>query len=272
MGNNNQEPLSNKLGVGLYSADGPLYLWHDFLNLAINQAWDWNGHAPRPTTTSSSRPAWSWHPSVASAGCRRPVPAGRPSRFRSSTERSRHPTTCMSIRRAGLVPRRRRIPTARARFQVSGTCFDVVAEVAQDGRRPREMVAAAARWADRFVNGEWGAKGSSSQIGVLGPDQIWLQIAPVLGNSGFGAPICGTIRATPTPVPTPQSSGGGGGGGCGPGKPGNCTPAPTPVALSNGAPIQPTGLVAMFAVPAILGTVPLAARAGRWGRRRLRCR
>ena len=48
MGNSNSEPLSNKLGVGLYSADGPLYLWHDFMKLALNQPWDWNGHAPVP--------------------------------------------------------------------------------------------------------------------------------------------------------------------------------------------------------------------------------
>ena len=50
MGNNNQEPLSNALGQGLYSADGPLYLWHDFMKLALNQPWDWNGTAPVPNS------------------------------------------------------------------------------------------------------------------------------------------------------------------------------------------------------------------------------
>ena len=37
MGNNNQEPLSNALGQGLFSADGPLYMWHDFMEIALNQ-------------------------------------------------------------------------------------------------------------------------------------------------------------------------------------------------------------------------------------------
>ena len=137
------------------------------------------------------------------------------------------------------------------------------------------MVAAASRWADRFVNGQLGPKGDPSKIGILGPDKVWLLISPLRGNSGFGAPICGHIRATPTPEPSASGGGGGGGSGCGPGKPGKCTPAPSPgpsAALLNGAPEQPVGLVAIFAVPALLGTVPMAARAARWGRRRLRRR
>ena len=137
------------------------------------------------------------------------------------------------------------------------------------------MVAAASRWADRFVNGQLGPKGDPSKIGILGPDKVWLLISPLRGNSGFGAPICGHIRATPTPEPSASGGGGGGGSGCGPGKPGKCTPAPSPgpsAALLNGAPEQPVGLVAIFAVPALLGAVPMAARAARWGRRRLRRR
>ena len=46
MGNNNQEPLSNALGQGLFSADGPLYLWHDFMEIALNR---------RGTGTAASR-------------------------------------------------------------------------------------------------------------------------------------------------------------------------------------------------------------------------
>jgi hypothetical protein len=139
------------------------------------------------------------------------------------------------------------------------------------------MVDAARRWADRFVNGEWGPKGRSNQIGVLGPDKVWLQIGPLRGNNGFGAPICGTIHVTPkpSPSPTPSDSGGGGGGGGGGGpfcpKHQSCTPTPIPVVFNDG-PMQPTGLVAFFAVPAILGGVPLLARLGRWGRRRNRPR
>ena len=57
MGNNNQEPLSNALGQGLFSADGPLYLWHDFMEIALNRKWDWNGRKPVRRPTSRSRPA-----------------------------------------------------------------------------------------------------------------------------------------------------------------------------------------------------------------------
>ena len=49
MGNNNQEPMSNVLGQGLFSADGPLYLWHDFMEKALNRRWDWNDRRAGPT-------------------------------------------------------------------------------------------------------------------------------------------------------------------------------------------------------------------------------
>jgi hypothetical protein len=155
---------------------------------------------------------------------------------------------------------------------VSGSCFDVVAEVAQDSRRPPEMVAAARRWADRFVNGQLGPRGDPNKIGTLGPDKVWLLISVLRGNSGFGAPICGNVRATPTPVPTPENSGGGGGGGGGGGcpPPAKDCPTPGPAAAAAAAPIQTPALVTVFAVPAILGTVPLLRRIGRWGRRRRR--
>src|SRR5215208_648985 len=47
MGNNNQEPMSNEFG-GLFSADGPLYLWHDFMEAALNRRWEWNDNKPVP--------------------------------------------------------------------------------------------------------------------------------------------------------------------------------------------------------------------------------
>jgi hypothetical protein len=133
------------------------------------------------------------------------------------------------------------------------------------------MVRAAKRWADRFVNGQLGPKGDPNKIGILGPDAVWLLIAPLRGNSGFGAPICGEIHATPTPVPTPP---GGGGDGCPPGKPGGCTPVPSvaPAAPAGALPVEPPALVTIFAVPAVLGAVPLAARSARWIRRRSRRR
>ena len=46
MGNNNQEPMSNVLGQGLFSADGPLYLWNEFMTRALNEPWAWNDQTP----------------------------------------------------------------------------------------------------------------------------------------------------------------------------------------------------------------------------------
>ena len=272
MGNNNQEPLSNKLGQGLYSADGPLYLWHDFMKAAINQPWDWNGHAPVPNTDFAQPPGvvtakvcrFSGMAATGACGATITVP------FLDGTVPPKDNVHLNKSGGGGPVP----TPDASGNVSqpVSGPCFDVVKEVDQDSRRPPEMVAAAKRWADRFVNGQLAPKGDPSKIGILGPDKVWLLIAPLRGNNGFGAPICGEVRATPTPVPTP---GGGGGGGCPPGKPGDCTPAPTPSPTppSGGiAPVEPPAILTGFALPAILGTVPLAVRFGRWGRRRLRRR
>ena len=45
MGNNNQEQMSNVLGEGLFSADGPLFLWQEFMTRALNEPWDWNGRS-----------------------------------------------------------------------------------------------------------------------------------------------------------------------------------------------------------------------------------
>jgi membrane peptidoglycan carboxypeptidase len=277
MGNDNQDPLSNSLGQGLYSADGPLYLWHDFMDLALNKPWDWNGKKPVPNTDFAQPPGvvsanvcrFSGMAATGACGPIITVP------FLDGTV---PPPDNVHVNKGGGGGRFS-TPDASGNgggeIQASGRCFDVVAEVAQDSRRPPEMVAAARLWADRFVNGEWGAKGRSNQIGVLGPDRVWLQIAPLLGNSGFGAPICGNIHVTPkpSPSPSPSGSGGGGGGGGGPPCPKHqiCTPAPSPSAFVNGSPPS-TGLVAFFAVPAVLGGVPLLARLGRWGRRRIRPR
>jgi hypothetical protein len=151
---------------------------------------------------------------------------------------------------------------------IQGSCFDIVAELQQAGRPP-EMIASARRWADRFVNGEWGSRGDPARITELGPDRVWLLIGPLRGNSGFGAPICGFVRATPTPVPTPENSGGG--PGCPPGNPEKCTPPPaasTSDAIQRGDPAA--AMVTLFAVPAILGAVPLAHRGVRAALRRRR--
>jgi len=267
MGNSNQEPLSNKLGQGLYSADGPLYLWHEFMKIALNGSWDWNGHAPVPNGDFPQPPGV-----VTASVCRFSGMAATGACGQTITvpflDGTVPPPDNVHVNKqggGGALSTPDASGNGGGQIQVSGSCFDVVKEVAQDSRRPPEMVAAAKRWADRFVNGLLAPKGSSSQMSDLGPDKVWLLIAPLRGNNGYGAPICGEIRATPTPVPTPP----GGGGGCPPGKPGGCTPEPTP-APGGGLPVDPPALVTFFAVPAILGGVPLAARVGRWGRLRRR--
>ena len=271
MGNNNQEPLSNKLGQGLYSADGPLYLWHDFMKLALNQPWDWNGKAPVPNN-DFAQPAgivtakvcrFSGMAATGACGATIQVP------FLDGTV---PPPDNVHVNKQGgggpvITPDPAASGGGGGVIQVSGPCFDVVAEVAQDSRRPPEMVAAAKRWADRFVNRQLGSKGDASKIGILGPDKVWLGISQLLGNRGFGAPICGDVHITPTPLPSPSAAAG----------PIDicpvitCTPRPAAASV-DGSPGQPAGLVTAFAVPAILGGVPLAARAGRWGRKRGRRR
>lgn len=272
MGNSDHTALSNKLGQGLYSADGPLYLWHSFMKIALNGSWDWNGHAPVPNTDFPQPPGV-----VTASVCRFSGMAATGACGQTITvpflDGTVPPPDNVHVNKGGGGGP---VPTPDASGNVGqpvrGPCFDVVKEVAQDTRRPPEMVAAAKRWADRFVNGLLAPKGSSGKMGELGPDKVWLLIAPLRGNNGFGAPICGEVRATPTPVPTPEGSGGGGGGGCPPGKPGGCTPAPGPPKPAGGLPVDPPALVTFFAVPALLGGVPLAARVGRWGRHRRRRR
>jgi hypothetical protein len=271
MGNNNSEPMSNKFG-GLFSADGPLYLWHDFMQIALNQPWDWNGGAPVPNT-DFTQPEGVVTASVcrfsgmgATGACGQTIELP----FLEGTVPP--PDNVHVYKSGGGGPAPTPDASGNVVVPVQGPCFDVVAEVAQDSRRPPEMVAAARRWADRFVNGQWGSKGNAGKIGELGPDAVWLLIAPLKGNNGFGAPICGEIRATPTPLPTEPPSvsfpGLPGGPPCDHGKPGLCTPSPVTPASLPGPPAGPGDVMALFAVPAILGGVPLLARATRWRVRR----
>ena len=276
MGNNNQEPLSNKLGVGLYSADGPLFLWHDFMKLALNKPWDWNGQKPAPNDDFVQPPGV-----VTAKVCRfsgmAAVPGCGPTIEIPFLDGTVPPPDNVHVNKAGGGGP---APTPDASgvvgTPVSGSCFDVVKEVAQDSRRPPEMVAAARLWADRYVNGELGPKGDPSKIGLLGPDKVWLLIGALRGNNGsFGGPICGNVRATPTPSPSPSPLASTNGGPalffCQHRKPTLCTPTPAPAtAAVSGQPLEPVGLVTVFAVPAILGGLPLLARVGRWGRRRRR--
>jgi membrane peptidoglycan carboxypeptidase len=244
MGNNNQEPLSNKLGQGLFSADGPLYLWHDFMEIALNQPWDWNGKQPVPQTTF-------------------PQPAGI--------------VTATVCRFSGMAATGNCGPTQEMPF-LEGTvpppdnvhpngCFDLEQAISQDGRRPAEWVVAAHQWADRFVNGEWGSVGDPTKLKEN--PSYRLSIAPVLGNNGFGAPICGFVRPTPTPTPGPSDSGP---PECPPGNPEKCSPLPIvptePAAAARDA-IDGGLLTPVFGISTLLGLLSLGAP---WLRRAIRRR
>jgi membrane peptidoglycan carboxypeptidase len=178
MGNNNREPLSNALGVGLFSADGPLYLWHDFMEIALNRKWDWNGQQPVPQTDF-------------------PQPAG------VTVE-----TVCKySGMLPGLCGETREIPFLEGTVPPvdnvhSQGCFDIVQAVAQDRRRPLEWIDSADDWSFRYVNGQTGSVGDATELKEN--PSYHLQIAPVLGNSGFGSPICGEVIFVPEPDETPD--------------------------------------------------------------------
>jgi membrane peptidoglycan carboxypeptidase len=246
MGNNNQDPLSNTLGQGLFSADGPLYLWHDFMELALNRKWDWNGKKPVPQTDFEQ-------PSG--------IAVEEVCKYSGMQAR-----TCGQTREIpfleGTVP-----PLDNMH---SKGCLDVVQGVRQDDRRPDEWVESAKQWADRLVNGQLGAVGDATELKEH--PNYRLAIAPVLGNTGFGS-ICGERRATPKPSATPKGSnkpspGSSGDESCPPGNREKCSPLPSlPLAPSATSPGTSAGvLVPAAALSLIAWLIPLVARAA--GRRR----
>ncbi len=264
MGNNNQEPLA----AGLFSANGPLYLWHDFMELAVNQPWDWNGQAPVPLTTFQ-QPAGI----VTAKVCRFSGMAATPAcgatievPFLDGTVPP--PDNVHVNKGGGGGPTPTPGPSGEVTIPLSGPCFDIVAEIQQDPRRGAAWVQATKQWADRLVNGQLGGKGNPNDLPRVGPEKIWLGISPVPGKGGYGAPICGDLKVTPSPSPTPN----GGGPGCPPGQPGRCTPGPTPTAVAlvviNAPPSSGAMLIPIFAVPMVVGLVPLVGRAASWSRRR----
>jgi membrane peptidoglycan carboxypeptidase len=200
MGNNNQEPMSNVLGQGLFSADGPLFLWHDFMQRALNEPWEWNGGQPVPQT-SFDMPAgvvtadvcrWSGMAKTGACGGKLTMPFLE-----------------------GTVPPLDNVHPAG--------CLDLELYVStQTPPRPGTWVTAADTWSDRMVNGQWGASGNPADYQTN--LNVRFAISPLYGESGFTA-ICGERVATPKPTATPAPSDGGGGGGCPPRRP--CTPAPS---------------------------------------------
>ncbi|MEO8510085.1 MAG: transglycosylase domain-containing protein [Chloroflexota bacterium] len=193
MGNNNQEPMSNVLGVGLFSADGPLFLWHEFMQRALNEPWAWNEQTPVGQTTFA-QPEGITDVSV----CRFSGMA--------ATNNCGGPVITMPFL-DDFLP---------AVDNVHGKgCLDLVQYVSQASpARPSTWIAAAQRWSDRMVSKDWGARGDSAQ--PENPNTRY-RISPLYGNPGFPA-VCGRVTSTPKPSPSPGAS-------ASPGQPG---PAPTP--------------------------------------------
>jgi membrane peptidoglycan carboxypeptidase len=206
MGNNNQEPMSNAISGGLFSADGPLFLWHEFMDLALNQPWDWNDQTP-VGQTSFDQPegivnaqVCRWSGMAATGSCGRTI-------------------TLPFLE--GTVP-----PFDNVH---SRGCLDLEQYVGQ-ADRPSSWITAADTWADRVVNGQTGSSGDPADY-QTNPN-VRFAIGPIYGESGFPS-VCGERVARPSKEPDPSgepdpsaSPGEGGGGGGGGGRP-RPTPGPS---------------------------------------------
>ena len=173
MGNNNQEPMSNRLGQGLFSADGPLYLWHDFMDARSTSHGTGTATRRCPTPTSRARRAWSW-PVCRFSGMSRHGGCGRRSR---------------------PVPRRDRPAVDNVhhtdQWHPDG-CFDIVQYVQQAG--PPGPVGV-------------GRRRLGGQVQQRAPGHVGqpYAVSPLYGTSGFGGPICGELQATPRHRAQPAS-------------------------------------------------------------------
>jgi membrane peptidoglycan carboxypeptidase len=201
MGNNNSEPMSNVLGVGLFSADGPLYLWQEFMSRALNEPWAWNDDQP-VGQTSFQQPDGIVNAEVC--------------RWSGLADSGRCGETVTVPFLEGTVP--------PVDFVHPAGCLDLelyVSTATPD--RPDNWIEAADTWSDRMVNGQTGASGDPADY--QDNPNVRFQISPVYGEPGFPS-VCGerVFRPRPTPGPSepaesdkprPSPPGGGGGGGGG---------------------------------------------------------
>jgi membrane peptidoglycan carboxypeptidase len=237
MGNAGGQPMSNALGQGLFSADGPLYLWHDFMDIAVNRPWDWNNKTPVPNQ-DFARPAGVTMASVC--------------RFSGMSPGGGCGQTITVPFLDGTIPPVDNVHHADE-WHPKG-CFDIVQYVSQNGR-PQNWINAAAAWADKVNNGRRATSGSQYAV------------APLYGNSGYGGPICGKVTAPPpTPKPSPDCNG----NNCP--EPTDCPSFPFPCPsggggngfiTDSGTPIGTGILVPVFSVPVVAGAVPYLIRAVR---------
>jgi peptidoglycan glycosyltransferase len=179
MGNNNQEPMSNVLGQGLFSADGPLFLWNEFMTRALNEPWGWNGGEP-VGQTSFEQPdgivtaeVCRWSGMANSGRCGRTITVP----FLEGTVPpvdNVHPRGCLDLE-----------------LYVSLATPD----------RPENWIEAADTWSDRMVNGQTGASGDPGTY--QDNPNVRFAIAPLYGEPGFPS-VCGERVAPPPPTPGPS--------------------------------------------------------------------
>jgi hypothetical protein len=172
--------MSNKISGGLFSADGPLFLWHEFMDLALNNPWDWNDQTP-VGQTSFDQPdgivnaqVCRWSGMAATGSCGRTI-------------------TLPFLE--GTVP-----PLDNVH---SDGCLDLEQYVSQaEPNRPDNWVIAADTWSDRVVNGETGARGDPAKYKE--DLDVRFAIAPLYGESGFPS-VCGERVARPSESPDPSA-------------------------------------------------------------------
>ena len=207
MGNNNQESLSNEFSGGLFSADGPLFLWEEFMDLALNNPWDWNGGQPVPQTSFEQPDGIVTAPVCRFSGMAATNNCGRIIELPFLE---------------GTVP-----PLDNVH---SRGCLDLEQYVnGANPDRPENWIEAADTWSDRVVNGQTGARGDPANY--QDDERVQFAITPMYGEPGFPS-VCGerVFRPRPTPAPSappssaaptpdPSPPGGGGGGGGGGGSP-----------------------------------------------------
>jgi membrane peptidoglycan carboxypeptidase len=239
VGNNNQEPMT---GPGEFlAAYGPLLMWHDFMDIALNKPWDWNNKAVAPaqdfakpdgvTMTSVCR----WTGLAPSAACRENI----------------------------SVPMLDGTQPGPDTSWVNG-CLDL-AKYAQDQGRPAAWQAANQAFADRQVNGDLRGGKVSPDVSP-NPNPLFYRYGiTTVPGVGHWPPLCGQKRATPTPSPTPQGSGGPGPSGSFPfpsicnGHKCSSAPAATTTSAESGT-SSPSMPLAVFVVPFVAGGIPYLRR------------
>jgi membrane peptidoglycan carboxypeptidase len=165
MGNNNQEPLSSELGRGLFSADGPLLLWQDFMQQALNTPSAWNNEEPVPNRNFTVPNSIRFHDVCRFTGSKAVPACGRTVSmpFLLDTE----PIDSDMLARG---------------------CLDLVGYERQFDH-PEEWAEADAVWVNRVVRGQWGAIGNPDDPDETNPNARYL-IAPLRGETGWQHSFC----------------------------------------------------------------------------------